>query len=363
MRLDWMALEGFRSYAALEWQPVDGPNVLVGPNGAGKTNLVEAISYLGMLRSVRGAPDEALIGEGRERAILRGEFRTDDLSALVEIELPRAGRRRVLLDHGRPARLGEVAERVKIVSFIPEDLDVIKRGPAYRRQLLDDAAVLLWPATQLDLAEYDRALRQRNAFLRRREDDPVTLGVWDRRLSQAGAKVMVRRARTAEILLPAARARYRAVAGSSTEVEMTYRSGWGGSLDPRIPAGEWEGRLLAALEKARGVDVERGVTTVGPHRDEPGLTIDGRDARHQGSQGEQRALALALRLGLHEVVGMHTGQVPVLVLDDVFSELDPDRSERLADSLPPAQIFITTAHPEEVPVKGRWWTVEGGAVT
>lgn len=363
MRLDWVALEGFRSYTTLEWQPEGGTNVLVGPNGAGKTNLVEAISYLGLLRSVRGVPDEALVAERYDGAILRGEFRTDESTVLVEIELPRRGRRRVLVDRGRPARLGDVAARVKIVTFIPEDLDVIKRGPAHRRQVLDDAAVLLWPAAQLDLAEYERALRQRNAFLRRREDDPVTLSVWDRRLSQAGAKVMVRRARAAEVLLPNTQTFYRAVSGSETEVEMTYGSTWGGSLDPRTRVGEWEARLLTALEAARPIDLERGVTTVGPHRDEPGFTIDGRDARHQGSQGEQRALALALRLGLHEAVSIHTRQVPVLVLDDVFSELDPARSKRLAGALPGAQIFITTAHPEEVPVEGRWWKVEGGTVT
>ncbi len=362
MRLDWVALEGFRSYEALEWHPVDGPNVLVGPNGAGKTNLVEAIAYLGVLRSVRGAPDEALIGEGRDRAVLRGGFTTEESTVLVEIELVRRGRRRVLLDHSRPRRLADVSERVKVVTFIPEDLDVVKRGPSHRRQVLDDAAVLLWPAAQLDLAEYERALRQRNAFLRRREDDPVTLGVWDRRLSQAGAKVMARRARAGELLVPETERFYRAVAGEETEVEMTYRSSWGGRLDPQVVPSVWEELLLRALGESRAVDLERGVTTVGPHRDEPGFTIDGRDARHQGSQGEQRALALALRLGLHAAVRDHTGRVPVLVLDDVFSELDPDRSTRLAAALPPGQVFITTAHPEEVPVAGRWWRVEGGNV-
>ncbi len=363
MRLEWVALSGFRSYAALEWHPEPGMNVLVGRNGAGKTNLVEAIAYLGTLRSVRRAPDEALIREGTDRAILRGSFVQPERSVLVEVELPRQGRRRILVDRNRPARLAEVMERVKVVTFIPEDLDVVKRGPSLRRELLDEAAAMLWPAARLDQAEFDRALRQRNAFLRRREDDPVTLSVWDRRLSQAGAKVMVRRAQAAGVLLPAVSRFYRAVAGEETDVEMTYRSAWGGRLDPRVPAGEWEELMVRGLAAARAADLERGATGVGPHRDEPGLVIGGRDARHRGSQGEQRGVALALRLGLFAAVADHTGQVPILVLDDVFSELDPGRSRRLAGALPDTQVFITTAHPEEVPVEGRWWQVAEGRVT
>lgn len=363
MWLEWVALAGFRSYEALEWHPDPGINVLVGRNGAGKTNLVEGISYLGILRSVRGAPDEALVREGEQRAILRGSFADPDRTVLVEIELPRQGRRRVLVDRNRPGRLSEVMERVKVVTFIPEDLDVVKRGPGLRRQLLDEAAAMVWPSARLDQAEFDRALRQRNAFLRRRDDDLVTLGVWDRRMSQAGAKVAARRARVAALLMPAVERVYRAVAGEEMTVEMTYRSGWGADLDPVVPAAEWEQRLVEALEAARATDRERAVTTVGPHRDEPGFTIGGRDARHRGSQGEQRALALALRLALFEVVREHTGRRPLLVLDDVFSELDPARSQRLAETLPEAQIFITTAHPEEVPVPGRRWQVSEGAVT
>ena len=362
MRLEWVALAGFRSYVTLEWHPEPGMNVLVGKNGAGKTNLVEAISYLGILRSVRGAPDEALIREGEERTILRGSFVQPDRSVLVEIELPRQGRRRVFVDRNRPSRLGEVMERVKIVTFIPEDLDVVKRGPSLRRQLLDEAAVLLWPAARLDQAEFDRALRQRNAFLRRREEDPVTLGVWDRRLSQAGAKVMARRAQAAQLLMPAVTGLYRTVAGEETDVTMIYRSAWGGHLDPTVPVAEWEQRLVDALTEARSADLERGTTTVGPHRDEPSLLIAGRDARHRGSQGEQRAVALSLRLGLFNAVQDQTGQTPILVLDDVFSEFDPVRSRRLADALPSTQVFITTAHPEEVPVEGRWWQVGEGTV-
>ena len=173
---------------------------------------------------------------------------------------------------------------------------------------------------------------------------------------------MARRAQAAQLLMPAVTGLYRTVAGEETDVTMIYRSAWGGHLDPTVPVAEWEQRLVDALTAARSADLERGTTTVGPHRDEPSLLIAGRDARHRGSQGEQRAVALSLRLGLFNAVQDQTGQTPILVLDDVFSEFDPVRSRRLADALPSTQVFITTAHPEEVPVEGRWWQVGEGTV-
>jgi DNA replication and repair protein RecF len=346
----------------MEWRPVAGMNLVVGRNGAGKTNLLEAIGYLATLRSFRGSPDEALIGYTHEAAVVRGEVVHTEVPSLIEVEIRRHRGRRTQLNRARLARTADLLGHVRAVAFLPEDLDLVKRGPAYRRDYLDDVAVQLAPAAHLDQAEYDRALRQRNAFLRQGEDDPTTLAVWDERLAQAGGKVMSRRARAAAELAPAVAEAYRRVAGEAASVVFDYRSEWGAGLDPAVPAGELAAALAAALVAARRVDRERRVTTRGPHRDEPVVLLDGHDLRYHGSQGEQRTTALALRLATHLAVSERTGANPLLLLDDVFSELDPGRASALARSLPDAQTIITTADRADVPVDGRVWQVADGAV-
>lgn len=362
MHLRWVALTTFRSYPQLEWRPVEGINVLVGRNGAGKTNLLEAIAYLATLRSFRGSPDEALVAEGHDTAVVRGEVERSDSSALIEVELAARGGRRVLLNRRRLRRAAELVGEMRVVTFLPEDLDIVKRGPANRRAFLDEVAVALWPAAHLDQTELERALRQRNAFLRRHEEDEVTLGVWDERVSQAGAKVTARRARVAAAIRGIAARAYQEIAGIEVEVELEYVSAWGGTLDPDVAVAELAVRLGEALARARRVDRERGVTTVGPQRDEPAIRLDGRDLRTGGSQGEQRSMALSLRLAAHRAVTELTGVPPLLLLDDVFSELDAYRSRALVEVLPRAQTFVTTAHPEDVPLSGRRWEVAEGGV-
>lgn len=364
MRLDWLSLAGFRSYADLTWKPEAGVNLLVGHNGAGKSNLMEAIGYLASLRSFRGTPDEALVGYEVDSAIVRGEVISDDqVASLIEVEIRRRGGRRALVNRLRLARSAELLGHVRAVTFLPEDLDIVKRGPDHRRQFLDDVAVQLAPTAHLDQSEFERSLRQRNAFLKQRFDDDVTLSVWDERLAQAGGKVMARRARaSSELTVPLLEA-YRAIAAAPAEVGISYQSGWGGELDPTVPASAFTERLVEALGAARRADRDRGVTTVGPHRDEPVVMLDGHDLRHHGSQGEQRTTALSLRLATHHAVSERVGVAPLLLLDDVFSELDPGRAEALASSLPATQTLITTADRGDVPVDGRVWTVAGGKVT
>ncbi|MGH8875033.1 MAG: DNA replication/repair protein RecF, partial [Acidimicrobiia bacterium] len=193
----WLELARFRSYRGLSWEPAAEINLLVGPNGAGKTNLLEAIGYLAALRSFRSVPDEALITMGAEAAVIRGEVLRGERASLVEVEVPRAGRRRVQVNRHRPARSSDLLGVLRVVTFLPEDLDLVKRGSAHRRDFLDQVAVQLWPTAHLDQQEYERALRQRNSFLRQVGPGPVdsvTLAVWDERLSQAGGRVMARRA-------------------------------------------------------------------------------------------------------------------------------------------------------------------------
>lgn len=364
MYLEWLALTGFRSHASLEWRPDPGVNVLVGANGAGKTNLLEAVSYLATLRSFRSSPDEALVAYEEDSAIVRGNVVGEgDGSALIEIEIRRRGPRRVQVNRQRLNRTADLIGHVRIVAFLPDDLDIVKRGPAHRRDLLDDASVQLWPGAYADRMEFERALRQRNAFLKQGVNDPVTLSVWDERLAQAGGRLMTRRLRALDALSDHLRTAYAEVAGEAVEVGIEYRTEWAGDLGERPGVPVLADRMQQALVSAHRVDRDRRVTTVGPHRDDPALVLSGHDSRHQASQGEQRTLALALRLATHRAIADVTGAGPILLLDDVFSELDPERAKALTSALPEAQTLITTADPGHVPLTGRTWNVGPAGVT
>lgn len=363
MRLAWLELSDFRSYVSVRVEPAPGINVFVGANGAGKTNLLEAVGYLAALKSVRGAHEEALVALESEAAVVRGEIRRGESEALIEIEIPIAGRKSVFVNRQRLSRASDMLGHVRAIAFIPEDLDVMKRGPAYRRDFLDAVAVQLRPTAYLDQQEFAKTLRQRNALLRlwaNTADDRSTLEVWDRRMAQAGAAVMARRAETIEALGPYLTEIYQRLAEEELAVTATYSSPWtslGSSQAQR------EGELLAALQASHKRDTARRTTSVGPHRDEPGFRIGARDARTHASQGEQRTLALSAKLAAHRTVSEATGTEPLLLLDDVFSELDLKRAAALASVLPQAQTFITTARFEEVPVSGTRWTVSMGRVT
>lgn len=360
MKVDWISLRDFRSYRVLDWQPDPSINLLIGPNGAGKTNLLESVGYLASLKSFRGAPEWALIADDGSAAVIRAGVTEEDRERLIEIEIPRSGRRRTQVDKSRLGKTADLLGVLRVVAFLPEDLDLVKRGPAHRRDLIDDIAVQLWPAAHLDHAEYERALRQRNAFLKSGDTDDATLAVWDSRLAQAGGRVLARRSRVVRSLTPLLEEAYAEVAPDPDIASFTYTSSWGSSLEVRSAA-EFGDRLGDALESSRRVDYDRRMTTVGPHRDEPGFAIDGHDARVHGSQGEQRTLALAVKIASHRAIAEAFGESPVLLLDDVFSELDPGRAAALAASLPSdTQTLITSARPEDVPVRGAVWHVDGG---
>jgi DNA replication and repair protein RecF len=363
MVLNWISLKDFRSYPELLWSPDPGINILVGNNGAGKTNLLEAVAYLARLTSFRGAPDEALVAEPSASGVLRGEVTKGEGIALIEIEIKRRGGRRARLGGKSLQRTSDLLGVLRVVAFLPEDLDLVKGAPSGRRSLLDDLAVQLWPAAYHDQAEYERSLRQRNAYLKSGERDQMTLDVWDTRLAQAGARLMVRRARAAATLTASVAGVYSKVALIDSQVSFEYQSDWGGSLNPSTPPSDWTAALTEALAARRRVDLELRLTGAGPHRDDPVLHLDGRPARHQSSQGEQRTMALALRIAAHRAVADQIGVDPLLLLDDVFSELDPLRAQALTSALPHgAQIMITTTRPEEIPLEGKAWRVEPGLV-
>jgi DNA replication and repair protein RecF len=354
--LDWIELRSFRSYAHLEFAPHPGTNLLVGVNGAGKTNLLEAISYLSTLRSLRRAPDQALIAVGADSAILRSGITGPVSAHTIEIEVPAGGRRRVQLDGKRPGRNAELLSRLRCVTFLPDDLEIVKGSAGQRRDLLDDLAAQLRPAAAADRAHFERAVRQRNSLLR--TDGPSAnehaLAGFEETIARAGARVVVHRRSAAAAMTPYLAAAYAEL--GQEKVTWSYESTWGewDADEPTLTA-----MLRQVLASGRRRDMERRTTTRGPHRDEPHLWLDERDSRTHASQGEQRSLVLALRLASFDVLRATFDEAPVLLLDDVFSELDPQRAAAVVERLPSAQAFLTSARRDDVgAVDGKTWSVE-----
>jgi len=316
-----------------------GTTVITGPNGTGKTSVLEAFVYLGTGRSFRGAPREAMVRTGEDRAIVRAELDNGGRPTLVEAEIVTAGRSRTQVNrkvaHGRQ----ELVTAAPCTIFSPEDLVIISGGPKGRRDLLDDTLGLLDPDGARAADETDRVLRQRAALLRQSggrvsPDVATTLDVWDQRLVDAGTTLVAARERLVEALGDFVGPAYGRLAGAGSRALVGQRY-----------QRSWDGDLLEALRAQRADDLRRGVNTVGPHRDDLLLEIEGREARTHASQGEQRCLALALRIGVHQLVRERTSVVPTLLLDDVFSELDPARSRALVAELPPGQSILPTAVP------------------
>ena len=360
MHLSWLELTNTRCYETLYFEPEEGVNVLVGSNGAGKTSILEAAAYLGLLKSFRGTVDDAIVRDGADRGVIRGEFVVESGTTRVEVELPRPGRRRVLVNGKRPQRNRDVLAQIPVVAFQPDDLDVVKRGPGLRRAYLDDLAAQLWPQAGADQQDYERAVRQRNALLKQegRRADPVTLDVWDERVAAAGAAVFHHRLRVLETLDAALGEAYRMV-GERGVLTWAYAANWGASIE----GGGGADQLRDVLLQQRVRDMEQRTTSAGPHRDDPALVVDGRPARTMASQGEQRTVALALRVSAYRVLSLHRATRPLLLLDDVFSELDPTHARGVMSLLDTGQVFVTSAREDEVQAIGRRWTVEEGTVT
>ena len=332
-----LELVDFRNYATASFEFHHGITAVVGLNGQGKTNLAEALAYLATLDSFRGAPTEALIRVGADTAVVRATvLHPDGREVLVELELSRLGRNRVQVNKQRLARTRELLGVMRVTVFSPDDLALVKGAPGERRRFLDDTLVALafkYDALRLEL---DRILKQRNTLLKQANgrldtEAEITVDVWDAKFAEIGDKFGVARATLVARLVPMVAEAYEQLADRPSAVELRYEPAW-----------RTRG-LVHALAQARHDDLRRGVSTVGPHRDEVELFIGGLPARTHASQGEQRTLALALRLASHRMVADKAGSTPVLVLDDVLSELDPRRSAALLHHLPAGQVVLTTA--------------------
>ena len=341
MHLSGLWLTDFRCYREVELQLTAGVTVISGSNAQGKTSLLEAVAWAATGTSFRGVPDSALVRSGCDTAIVRAEVVDGARTQLFEAEIRASGRNRVRVNRQALQRAQDRVDLMRVTVFAPDDLQLVKGGPASRRQYLDDLLVSVAPRYAAVRVAYERVLRQRNALLRhgiRNADDERTLDVFDTQLAGTGAELTRGRLRMLERLTPLVTASYRELAGD-TVVGATYEAAW-----LTTPA-EAESALLLALGARRKAELDRGVTLAGPHRDEWRLEIGSLDSRLHASQGEQRTLALALRVGGHRLCNEVIGTPPVLLLDDVFSELDERRAAALLAHLDAAQTLVTTAGP------------------
>ncbi len=333
-----LKLVDFRSYSQVEVTFAPNLTAVVGPNGEGKTNLLEAIGYVGGLGSLRGAADSALIRRGCDVAGIRCEVRNDDgRDVLIEAEIAQGRPNRFKINRQRVDRRREALEALPLTIFLPADLELVQGEPGVRRRWLDDALAMIRPSSAALRYDLERILRQRNTLLRQAAgravsaDVHTTLDVWDQKLSTVGEELRRRRTDLLEMMRPTLINKYEQMAGDGTSARAMYISSW------------TEGSLSESLAAARSEDLRRGVTTVGPHRDDVGLWIGDLPARSHASQGEHRSLALAMRLAVDEMVRRQCDVQPVVLLDDVFSELDVARAAALVESLPPGQKILTTA--------------------
>lgn len=349
MIVERLELHDFRNYTDATFELIAGVTAVVGDNGQGKTNIAESLAYLATLESFRGVTPDALVRVGVDQGVIRADIvHEDGRHLLVEAELNRSGRNRVFVNKQRLVRSRDLLGVLRVSVFAPDDLSLVKGGPGERRRFLDDALVALAVKHDALRRDLDRILKQRNTLLkqaggRMSAEVELTLDVWDAKLALAGDELGTARGELVDALTPELESAYAALAGRPTPVEMTYDPAW-----------RREG-LAAALAAGRAEDLRRQISLVGPHRDDLGLTINAMPARTHASQGEQRTLALAMRLAVHRLVAERTGSAPVLVLDDVLSELDAGRATSLLGHLPVGQVILTTAsalpeaaHPDRV---------------
>lgn len=359
----------FRSYPSATVDFVPGANVLVGANGVGKTNLVEALGYVATLASHRVGVDTPLVRAGAASAVIRTAVVHEERELLVELSITPGKANKARIGRAPARRARDVLGALRLVLFAPEDLALVRGDPAERRRYLDDVLVARQPRYGGVRADYERVLKQRNALLRTAylarkvgggAGDLSTLDVWDMHLAQYGAELLAGRLDLVATLAPHVAKAYSAVAVGGGAV-ISYRSGLG---DPPSDRASLEQALAAALRESRPSEVDRGVTLVGPHRDDVELRLGELPAKGYASHGESWSYALALRLAAYDLLRAE-GIEPVLVLDDVFAELDAGRRERLATLVGGAsQVLVTCAVEADVPaaLHGARYEVSEGEV-
>jgi DNA replication and repair protein RecF len=397
MHVRHLTVSDFRSYATAELPLEPGVTTLVGLNGQGKTNLVEAIGYLATLSSHRVSTDQPLVRFGAEQAVIRGAVMRDGRETMLELELNPGRANRARLGRSPVTRPRDVLGTLRTVLFAPEDLALVKGDPSERRRFLDDLLVARQPRWAGVRSDYDKALKQRNALLksaqpllrkgsRRRApsrvaDEPVddarasalhTLDIWNDHLAAVGSQLLYARLRLLRDLGPYLAKAYDEVSAGQSDARVSYRSSLREAAAASLAAGDvpepeaLRAELLATFEEVRDKEVERGISLAGPHRDDLVLSLGELPAKGYASHGESWSFALGLKLAAYQLLRHDLGDDPVLILDDVFAELDTGRRERLAAMVADCeQVLITAAVDADVPTSlvGQTFAVTLGEVS
>lgn len=337
MQVKKLSLDHFRNYESCVFEPGPGINLIVGENAQGKTNLLEAIFYCCFGRSHRTSRDKEMIAYDAPQALIRLEsVRTDTLHEL-SVRLSQAEGRRIKADGLPLTRIGELMGLLNCVLFAPEHLSIVKDGPAERRRFLDMQLSQLRPQYFYSLQRAVRTLNQRNALLKEIAKHPSllpTLDMWDEQLARVGAEIAQSRRQAIAFLDEEARRAHASLTDGREELRLWY-------ISQTVDAPDAAEQLLGRLRAARSEDLRRMTTTVGIHRDDMGVTINGKEARTFASQGQQRSAVLSLKLAQLEMAARETGEAPILMLDDVMSELDPQRRRQLIERIDRVQTFVT----------------------
>ena len=378
MYLEKLSLTDFRSYAQVDLSLEPGVTVLVGSNGIGKTNLMEAIGYLATLNSHRVSTDAPLLRFGTERAMIRAKLVRGEQATVLELEINASRANRGRINRSNPVRARDLLGICQTVLFAPEDLALVKGDPSNRRRFLDELLVSLMPRHAATRSDYDRVLKQRNALLKSGRTGKFTAGheatldVWDQHMARAGAELLHARLELVDRLQPHLRNAYAQLTDGSKEASAVYRSTLqdildddGAAADSSAAAPAEDLRLLSveqltdryiqAFAAARRKELERGISLVGPHRDELELVLGSAPAKGYASHGETWSMCLSLRLASYYVMlddARTGGSPPILILDDVFAELDVQRRRKLAAIVSGAeQVLVTAAVEDDIPAE------------
>ena len=374
MYVDYLSLTGFRSYEQLDLSLNPGVSVFVGPNGTGKTNIVESIGYLASLSSHRVSSDAPLVAFDAGQALVRARIVRGSQTTALEVEINPGRANRARINRANPVRARDILGICRTVLFAPEDLALVKGDPSARRRFLDDLIVSLVPRHAATRADYERVLKQRNALLksarisgRFTSAHEATLEVWDHHMAQAGAQLVAARLQALDELRPHLQGAYRDLTDGSKEARGVYRSTLLGEVDDdgaaqtgadsaellELTQEELRERFLQAFAANRKREIDRGISLVGPHRDDVELSLGKAPAKGYASHGETWSLALAMRLASYYLLrddDQTPGSGPILILDDVFAELDAGRRGRLASIVAGAeQVLVTAAVAEDIP--------------
>lgn len=379
MIVEHLSLVDFRNYAAAEVVLHPGPNVFVGRNGQGKTNLAEAIAFFATLGSHRVSNDAPMVRDGADAAIIRARLAHGERRVQLEVQLNRQGSNKARVN-GAPVRTAELPRYAQVVLFAPEDLQIVRGDPSSRRRFSDQLLIQRTPRMAGVLADYERVLKQRTALLKSARARGIkgeglsTLDVWDDKLVSLGSELIRARLLLANDLRQPLVDAYTSIAGADHQPQLEWALSIRGA-DPEdgsevemavTSAGELEEQFREALAARRSAELDRGLTLVGPHRDDLVLRVRGLPVKGYASHGESWSVALALRLASAELLRAESqlGD-PVLILDDVFAELDTDRRARLADLAGRyEQVIVTAAVEEDVPagLRAQIVRVEGGRI-